>query len=447
MLHEELELAELAAAAESGNMQQLQLLAMLTPKQLASQQQYATAQQRSKGWQWHPSSCATFGWLNRMQAALCGETDQLLALQQPASSTAGGAGEGAGRCVQQSSAPDHQEQQCDNQEQQCDNQEQQCDRDNKHQQMQSQHFILQQDQQGKQVAEQSHKTQQHEQQQQQQQRVPAAAGPCLGQQQQQQVPAWVNMAVSLLLNALAALQTCTAVLRQYSNCASKPDRSADQQLLEAVSDLWVNLADASKAVACLLQQQQQQQQQQQMLQYVAAVDLPPATHHEMLQDQQGSSTSRSPQVPTAPQALGTHAGSSAAAAAAAAAAARPDKHRAHCEEAAFPSVMLTNLIRDGDLLLPQLLFMDALCMYFGDESADLPPEAVKNFLTAASCFTRDARAAAAARAAQQQQLISARLRTFAQADTPAGLAWLEMAADLQHLIQVPTSRKRKRKDL
>eukprot|EP00775_Hariotina_reticulata_P006427 gene6427-6658_t len=108
--------------------------------------------------------------------------------------------------------------------------------------------------------------------------------------------------------------------------------------------------------------------------------------------------------------------------------------------------VLTDVISDGDLLLPQLLFMDALCAYYGDESADLPSGAVKNFLTAASCFTRDARAAAAAKAAQQQLLLSSRLQTFAEPNSPASLAWLDMAADLQHLVQVPASRKRKRKN-
>eukprot|EP00775_Hariotina_reticulata_P007877 gene7877-8073_t len=54
----------------------------------------------------------------------------------------------------------------------------------------------------------------------------------------------------------------------------------------------------------------------------------------------------------------------------------------------------------------------------------------------------DARAAAAAKAAQQ--LLSFRVQTFADPSSPAGLAWLHMAADLQHLV--PVSRKRKSKN-
>ncbi|KAF6265242.1 hypothetical protein COO60DRAFT_1036222 [Scenedesmus sp. NREL 46B-D3] len=194
MLHEEQELRQLVAAAEAGTPGELQRLALLRADQLQSQCCYAESVRRSSGMQWHPHSCAAFGWLNRMQAALCGDTDELLLLSsswrvQAAASRAVGSTAAASASDKVQSTP--------------------------------------------------------------------GAGTAVG------AAFWLGLATHLFEQALAAVGGCTAVLRQYTGAAGKPDKSADKQLMEAVRDLWANLADACKAMAALQQLADTEQQQQQ----------------------------------------------------------------------------------------------------------------------------------------------------------------------------------------
>eukprot|EP00878_Enallax_costatus_P038404 GHUV01043627.1.p1 GENE.GHUV01043627.1~~GHUV01043627.1.p1 ORF type:complete len:543 (+),score=232.84 GHUV01043627.1:96-1724(+) len=369
MLLEELELVQLATAAESGDMQLLQQSAQLGPQQLQSQQYYQQSQQLSTGWQWHPSSCAAFGWLNRLQAALCGNTDNLLALQ-PMTTT-------------------------------------------------------------------------HAANQQQPHQGPAAT--------------WHHISRSLLQQALSSVQDCTHVLQKYSACAGKPDRAADQQLLEAVRDLWQNMADACRAVACLQQLQEHEQQQgRQAGQHspraapntaddpgppgppvrIIGAEAPPAvatagatlnTDGVMQQGKQPGDNHITADVPATAPVTGhtVHLGAAVS--------------RANLE------FILTNQIENSSWLQAQLTFMDALCAYYGDDSTDLPTNIVGYFVEVASTYTQSARTAAIAAVAEQ--VASSRMKALADVNTAAGCAWLEVAPDLQQLVQMPSSRKRKRKEM
>jgi hypothetical protein len=362
MCHEEDECAQLAAAAEAaaatGDLSQLQPLATQTRQQLTSQQHYATAMQRSSGWQWHPSSCAAFGWLNRMQAALCGDTDDLLAL-----AGSSGAASDAG--------------------------------------------------------------------------------------------AWLDVSLFLLRQALACLQDCTAVLRQYSGCADKPDKAADAQLLEAVRDLWENLADGCKAVACLSQlpqlrqaqqQQQRQWQQQQQCDTAAAAATEAAAQapqHEQAVASDGSLGRHvGADVPAAAAVAAPTAHLSAAvskAAGVAAATSPPSEATRARPISSSCSLVPTGVLADSQLLLPLLEFLDALLCFYGEASSDVPSVAVAHFLAAAGTFTGPARQAALAEGVARQRLHCGRL----QALLGSG-AWADMAPELQALVQMPGSRKRKR---
>lgn len=385
MLHEEQELEDLAAAAEaaaaSGDMAALQQLALLPPAQLQSQQHYVTSLQRSSGWQWHPCSCAVFGWLNRMQAALCAETDDLLVMQQqPQAGTA---------------------------------------------------------------------------------------------------QAWLDIAVFLLQQALAAVSACTAVLRQYTGCAGKPDKAADTQLLEAVRDLWQNLADACKAVACLTQLQIQWEGQQQpagqSLQTVAPCAAPMQLQQQQEQGPAGGSVEGStspaaaksaPVLPSSPplgadgaaehtrsqqpqqqlvssSSPGGHLGADVPASAAV------PGHTVHLAAAVTKaaggsggsSLVVTSILGSSAWLLPQLELLDAVCCFFGEDSTDVPASVAADFVVVAGTFSPEARVQALQDGLQQKLLLSSRLQALAGSD-----AWRDLEPGLQQVIQMPGSRKRKRKE-
>lgn len=272
-------------------------------------------------------------------------------------------------------------------------------------------------------------------------------------QQQQQQPqaarrrfddcasAWLQLGASLFEQALLSLGGCTAVLRQYGGCAGKPDRSADKQLMEAVRDLWQNLSDACKAMACLQSMAGQEAGQQQ----------------DRLLQQDGTTA---PQQVAAPAAVSaarpdSQAGSSSGTAGAQGGqlgAGVPAAHTAHnmhlaaavSHAQAVPSMHCS--INNSSLLRPLLQFMDAICSFFGDESADLPAEVVADFIAAAGAFTPAARLEAVSQAAAGQ-LHSNRVRALAEVGSAAACAWQELAPDLQQLLQMPGSRKRKRKEL
>jgi hypothetical protein len=365
MLLEETELQELAAAAEaaaaSGHMADLTALALLPPAQLQSQQHYTTSRQRSSGWQWHPSSCAAFGWLNRMQAALCGETDDLLYLTA--------------------------------------------------------------------------------------QQGTAAAG----------VQPWMDMAVFLLQQALEAVAGCTAVLRQYSGCAGKPNKQADTQLLEAVRDLWQNLADASKAVAYLQQLSDQlqhthqaaspahQPQPQGPVEQAAPVSTSDAgapsdcDHHQKQQQQQQQ------QQETAQHSPGGHLGSDVPAAAAV------PSHTVHLAAAVgkaaagsqsqqgAASITMQDVLSTSSWLQAQLEFLDSLLCFFGEESADVPAGIVADAITVAGTFTSAARQQALGDAVGQGVVLSSRVQGLV-----GNAVWAELQPGLQQQLQMPGSRSRKR---
>jgi hypothetical protein len=391
MLQEETELQQLAAAAEAaaatGNMASLQAMALLPAdsERLRSQLLYAKSMKCSSGWQWHPSSCAAFGWLNRMQAALCGETDNLLCLTQPP----------------------------------------------------------------------------HSQQQQQQQ--DGIAG----------VKQWLDIAVFMLQQALQAVAGCTAVLRQYSGCAGKPNKAADTQLMEAVRDLWQNLADASKAVAYLQQLQEWEAAQQQLqglpaqqpqpqpqlrMDVVAQVQSAPAaggelqlaaqcspeTTEQQLQQQQtvvDAGVQPSPgghlgcDVP-ATAAVPGHTVHLAAAIKAAAAAGQP----VYSMQGA---ITLRDVISTSSWLQAQLEFLDSLLSFFGEDSADVPAGIVSDFIAVAGTYSSAARQQAVADAVSQAVVYSSRVQNLA-----GSRAWLHLEAVLQQQLQMPgtRSRKRQRKD-
>lgn len=379
-LLQEHELEQLALAAESGNMQTLQQLALLGPDQLQSQQCYQQSKQRSSGWQWHPSSCAAFGWLNRIQAALCGNTDNLLALQPTADAAAGS----SNAALKQQ--PDGRSQYC--------------------------------------------------------------------QLQQVTAGSWLNISTFLLQQALLSVQDCTQVLRKYSGCASKPDKAADQQLMEAVRDLWQNLADACKAVACLQQLQEHEAKQQQRVQEHKAMQIPQKV--EQVQNDvarkaagmtlvnahvNSSAGMHSDQQGEEQLGIGGHA------AADVPAAAPVTGHTVHLAAAiskANLQLQLTEQLTTNSWLQTQLCFMDALCAYYGDESADLPADTVAYCLEAAGTFSCTTRASTVAEVAGQLQ--SSRLRALAEAASVHGCAWQGMGPELQQLVQLPSSRKRKRKE-
>lgn len=389
MLHEEEEVQQLAQAAESAaaaggiNISDLQALAMLPAQQLRSQQLYTTSLQRSTGWQWHPCSCATFGWLNRMQAALCGETDDLLCLVQGQQSACGAARQGT-KC-------------------------------------------------------------------------------------------WLDMAVYLLQQALDALQGCTAVLRQYSGCAGKPNKAADTQLMEAVSDLWQNLADASKAVAYLRQLHTQEQAsatpqvlQQQQQEVVVESESKPAG---LAQQDEAAAEAELQQTPASVgvtlqqqdvqqqhqeghqdcTSITGHAGADMPAAAAGAG------HAVHLAAAvnkaagsslsqgttAPKNISMADALHDSGALCRQLEFLDALLAFFGEESADVPAGIVADFITVARTYTSRARAVAVEDAAAREALHSSRTRGLL-----GSTAWSDLEPGLHQLLQMPgaRSRKRQRKD-
>jgi hypothetical protein len=90
-------------------------------------------------------------------------------------------------------------------------------------------------------------------------------------------------------------------------------------------------------------------------------------------------------------------------------------------------------------LQTQLQFLDALLCFFGEESADTPAEAVADFETVAGAYTSDARAQAVADAVAQQRVHSSRVQGLV-----GHPAWLAMEPGLQHLLQLPGTRSRKR---
>jgi hypothetical protein len=87
--------------------------------------------------------------------------------------------------------------------------------------------------------------------------------------------------------------------------------------------------------------------------------------------------------------------------------------------------------------------LDAVLGFFGEESADVPAAAVAHFLVAAATFTPAAREQAVAAGLEQQRLASGRLQGLAGA-----AAWRDMppGAGLQQTLQMPSARKRKRKE-
>jgi hypothetical protein len=358
MLAEEAELSQLAAAAQHGCTAEYARLVRLGAQELASQRLYAAASAASGGRMWHPASCAAFGFFNRLQVALCGETDDLLALQQQtrerqppaadadadADATAahgGGSVSNKGCCSS-----------C-----RC------CD-----------------------------------------------GPPC-----QDSPPAaaeWRDAAETLLRSALAVLPGCTAVLRRYAGAAGQPDKSADSQLVEALTDLMHNLSDACQALA--------------ILRGVCAA--PGAAGGSRNGAGAGvdhsSSSSSSSRVGLCP----------------------PD-----AQEAA-----VNGTLGDGELLHTPLQLLDALCCYYGDDG-ELPGMLVEHFVDAARTFTPAARAAAAAAmccaaaagagaaALGEGVLVSARLRGLAVSGCPVGDAWHDLGAELQQALQLPSSRKRQRR--
>jgi hypothetical protein len=377
---------------------ELQRMAMLSPGQLQSQCCYAESVRRSSGMQWHTHSCAAFGWLNRLQAALCGDTDELLLLSSSWQDKAAAAAAAAGS--------------------------------------------------------------------------DAAVGAAF----------WLGIATHLLEQALAAVAGCTAVLRQYAGAAGKPDKSADKQLLEAVRDLWANLADSCKGVAAL-QHMAHTEQQQHLVRGNACELLGSAEQQQQQQQQQD----RSAAAAAGPVAAGGQEPNSGAAAAAAGvqgvgsgradceqqlasseaacghlgsdvpAAAPVTGHNMHLAAAVTNAqagsqqqqvvLMTEDVLSNASWLQPLLQLMDAVCAYFGDESADLPAEFVRDFLMCAAAFSSPARVIAASQALESQALQSSRVRALGEAGAAAAVAWQEMGLDLQQLLQMPGNRKRKRKEL
>jgi hypothetical protein len=276
--------------------------------------------------------------------------------------------------------------------------------------------------------------------------------------------------------ALAAVAGCTAVLWQYAGAAGKPDKSADTQLLEAVRDLWANLADSCKAVAalqhmadteqhllgshpCELLGSAEQQQQQPGEAAAAAAQLVAAGGQEAdptaaaAADAQGvdSRGADSEQQIVNSEAACGRLGSDVPAAA------PVTGHNMHLAAAVTnaptgPQQQQVVLVTQGMLsntswLQPLLQLMDAVCAFFGDESADLPAEFVRDFLVCAAAFSSPARAAAASQACESQALQSSRVRALGEAGAAAAVAWQEMGLDLQQLLQMPGNRKRKQKEL
>lgn len=370
---QELELDQLAVAADSGNMQLLQQLALLEPQQLQSQQYYNQSQQLSTGWQWHPSSCAAFGWLNRLQAALCGTTDNLLALIPTATSAA----------AQHSANP---------------------------------------------------------------------------QQLQTLAAVWLHVSRYLLQRALSSVQDCSQVLQKYRGRTGKQDKAADQQLLEAVRDLWQNLADACKAVACL----QQLQEHERQLQTQSGQQGTQETHRTSEESPAAGTAAGAPVADTASTADITDAttrldadapeqrqkpadGHLTGDAPATASVTGRTVHLGAAMSGANLEFSLTNQLDDSSWLQTLLCFMDALSAYYGDESTDLSADVVGYFVDVAATFTRAVRAEAMAAVAEQ--LHSSRMKSLADTSSVAGSAWLDIAPGLQQHVQMPSSRKQKRKEI
>lgn len=320
MLFEELELERLVAAAHAaastGNMQTLKELALLTS--LESQQQYAKSASTSNGWMWHPYSCAAFGCLNRMQAALCGDTDDLL---------------------------------------------------------------------------------------------------CTPKQPLECVEEWVFTVVFLWQPTLAAIDTCTAVLRRFSGCASKPNKAANTQLMEAITDLWQNLADASRAVAYLHYIQELQETGADFQREASVQSNEPISASEpsgVQEDHQGQPCEALSRNPSSSGTL-THQQ-------------RPPWER-HARG------VLTN----PEWLQPCVGFLDALLCFFGEESADVPPGPVADFVVVAGAFKSVARVQAVQNMVEKHAVHSNRVQGLL-----GSTAWEHLEPGLQQLLQMPGARVRKK---
>lgn len=381
MLHEEAELEQLAAAAQtasdSGSMAGLQALALLPSAQLQSQQCFATAMQRSNGWQWHPSSCAAFGWLNRIQALLCGETDDWVPCLRP--------------------------------------------------QQQLLHGST-----SSQVVVQGNSTV----------GTLSAGGT---------VKPWLDVTLYLLQQALEAVSGCTAVLRRYSGCAGKPNKAADTQLLEAVRDLWQNLADASKAVAYLQQLELQHTsmvslQQQQQQEGVPQVQPVPQQQQQTILPQSTADVAGGADTAARASSPGGHVCSDVPAAAAVpshtvhlAAAVKRAASALDAQHGTAHTTALQGVLTEPSWLRIQLEFLDALLCFFGVESADVPAGAVSNFIAVAGTYSSSARQQAVADAVAQSAVHSSRVQGLIGSST-----WVGLEPGLQQLLQMPGSRSRKK---
>jgi hypothetical protein len=385
MLHEEAELEQLAAAAQtasdSGDMAGVQALALLPTAQLQSQQQYATAMQHSNGWQWHPSSCAAFGWLNRIQALLCGETDDWVPCLRP--------------------------------------------------QQQLLHGST-----SSQVVVQGNST----------------VGTLSAGGTVSTVKPWLDVTLYLLQQALEAVSGCTAVLRRYSGCAGKPNKAADTQLLEAVRDLWQNLADASKAVAYLQQLELQHTYFISLQQQQGGLQVQPVQQQQQLQIADSTLTQSTADVAgcadTAAQASspGGHICSDVPAAAAVpshtvhlAAAVKRAASALDAQHGTAHTTALQGMLTEPSWLRTQLEFLDALLCFFGEESADVPAGTVSDFIAVAGTYNSSARQQAVADAVAQSAVHSSRVQGLIGSST-----WVGLEPGLQQLLQMPGSRSRKK---
>lgn len=86
--------------------------------------------------------------------------------------------------------------------------------------------------------------------------------------------------------------------------------------------------------------------------------------------------------------------------------------------------------------------MDAVCCYFG-EAADIPEQTVDRFLAVAASF--DTAARRQAMEAVAGQLVSSRLLGLTSDLTNGDSPWQLLGAELKQMIQMPGSRKRKRR--
>ncbi|KAF8069557.1 hypothetical protein HT031_001674 [Scenedesmus sp. PABB004] len=372
-------LARAAAAAPRGGraaaLAALASAAAAPAAALASQARYAAAAEAAPGgggaggsWLWHPASCAAFGWLNRLESALCGGGDDLLAKALLLAHEPGG---GAEPCAQPGG----------------------------HRQ-ETQQLLPQEQQHG-----------QPGQQPQQEQ---------LGQQEQPgEAPAdaaatWLRVAAFLWAQATGALPAAAAVLRRYPGAAGKPDRSANSQLLEAVRDLLHNLADGAQALAWLTSLQAHLRE----LPAPAAAPLAAgAAARDAAQASPGAGQQEGASAPAAAQEPGRGVTDAAAAAAAGGGPA--------------PQLAVRGVLGAAESLTPLLGLFDAVLEFFGPDSADVPGEAVAHFLAAAGAFTPEARAGAATAAAASGALRSARVAALGAAGSGTAAAWRDLAPGLE----------------